>query len=146
MNEIGLRTPGLDLRGVSEDHQTPAHAPERVTIALAHSAEVASGDTSACGIEVQLRATFEDLQLHLHRTVPETLIRGCVARAYRDLRGSVNSEALPEMAGRLAAERLHVNGFTVGRTSPLTAERNPARPSSRTESTPNHKNRGGTRS
>lgn len=83
----------------------------------------AGGDTSARGIDVQLRATVEDVQVCLPRTVPETRIRAYVARAYRDLQGSVNSEALPEMAGRLAAERLHGHGFTVTPGSAVTSIR-----------------------
>jgi len=46
------------------------------------------------------------LHREFHGLLPDELIRGCVREAMTDLRGSINREALPEMAGRLARARL----------------------------------------
>ena len=46
------------------------------------------------------------LHREFHGLLPDELIRGYVREAMTDLRGSINREALPEMAARLARARL----------------------------------------
>jgi hypothetical protein len=50
-------------------------------------------------ISTELYAEFRGL-------LPDEVIRGSVREAMTDLRGSINREALPEMAARLAGARL----------------------------------------
>lgn len=101
----------------------PSLTPSTSVIDRTCTVDEPGGDTSACSTDVQLSATVEEVHQHLRRTLPATKIRAYVARAYRDLQGSVNPEALPEMAGRLAAARLHSQGFTVTRTPVTTITR-----------------------
>src|SRR6266550_6168786 len=46
------------------------------------------------------------LHREFHGLLPDELIRGFVREAMTDLRASINREALPEMAARLARARL----------------------------------------
>lgn len=101
----------------------PSHTPSTSAVDRARTVDEPGGDTSACSTDVQLNATVEEVHQHLRRTLPETKIRAYVARAHRDLQGSVKPEALPEMAGRLAAARLHSHGFNVTHTHVTTITR-----------------------
>ncbi|HEY8789191.1 MAG TPA: hypothetical protein VIM10_08700 [Actinopolymorphaceae bacterium] len=101
----------------------PSLTPSTSVLDRTRTVDEPGGDTSAGSTDVQLSATVEEVHQHLRRTLPATKIRAYVARAYRDLQGSVNPEALPEMAGRLAAARLHGQGFTVTRTPVTTITR-----------------------
>ena len=51
-------------------------------------------------------AVFQELRPQFEGLLPASVVRDCVDHAVQDLLGSINVEALPEMAIRLAAVRL----------------------------------------
>ena len=78
--------------------------------------------SSASGASIRLVTTrvVKELRWEYSGSLPVETIKACARAAIRDLRGSISSEALPEMAVRLAKVRLAETAADVER--PTTEE------------------------
>jgi len=91
------QTTGTDPESVEPLHCDPAERGQED----AEQGDAEQGDVSHAGW-----AVFQELRPQFEGLLPASVVRDCVDHAVQDLLGSINVEALPEMAIRLAAVRL----------------------------------------
>jgi len=101
-----MTTPAL-----SETSQTTGTDPESVEPLHCDPAErgqedAEQGDAEQGDVSDARWAVFQELRPQFEGLLPASVVRDCVDHAVQDLLGSINVEALPEMAIRLAAVRL----------------------------------------
>ena len=91
------QTTGTDPESVEPLHCDPAERGQED----AEQGDAEQGDVSHAGW-----AVFQELRPQFEGLLPASVVRDCVDHAVQDLLGSINVEALYEMAIRLAAARL----------------------------------------
>ena len=96
-----MTTPAL-----SETSQTTGTDPESVEPLHCDPADRGQEDAEQGDLSDAGWAVFQELRPQFERLLPPSEVRDCVDHAVQDLLGSINVEALPEMAIRLAAVRL----------------------------------------